>query len=113
MTETASQATFLFTVLKHTPTRVNLVRLSAALGISVQAASMRMTRLRRKLDQSNAMVTSKDVDFLSTVLEHTEGRTDIHAVGAELGMKEGAARMRLTRLKKKFARHGPVAVGGS
>jgi hypothetical protein len=111
-----AQAEFLFAVIKHIPAKVNTRHLAAALNLTVSAATMRMTRLKRKLAQSVGgpkSVREDELDFLLKVVELSGGKTDWKALESELGLKESAARMRLTRLRKKFAQNTGTHSGDS
>ena len=98
-----SQAEFLFAVIKHSPKKVNIRHLSAALNLTVGATNMRMTRLKRKMLANDCKVKAGDLEFLESVFEINEGKTDIKKLAAELGINAGAVSMRLTRLRARIA----------
>jgi hypothetical protein len=102
MTSEQSQTQFVFTILKYTTLKLNTRHLSAALNLTPAATTMRMTRLKRKLAQTDAKVMSKDWEFFVKVWEFSGGKVDLKAVAGELGLNVAAVSMRITRLRKKL-----------
>src|SRR5947207_4058415 len=97
-----SQTEFIFTILKHSSIKLKTRDLSAALNLTPAATTMRMTRLKRKLAQSNSKVTTKDLEFFAKVWEFSGGKVNLKAVSEELGLNVGAVSMRVSRLRKKL-----------
>jgi DNA-binding MarR family transcriptional regulator len=98
MSET--QAHFLMLVLKHTPSKPKIHDLAAAVNLTTAATSMRITRLKHRLEENR--FEAKDLPFLEKLIQYSGGTTNTKAVAEELGMKPSAISMRLTRLRKKF-----------
>lgn len=63
---------------------------------------MRITRLKRKLAQTDTKVTTKDWEFFAKVWQFSGGKVDLKAVSEELGLNVSAVSMRVTRLRKKL-----------
>jgi hypothetical protein len=87
MTSEQSQTQFLFTILKYTTLKLNTRHLSAALNLTPAATTMRMTRLKRKLAQTDAKVMSKDWEFFVKVWEFSGGEGGFESCCGRVGIE--------------------------
>jgi hypothetical protein len=99
-----SNAKFLLLVLKYTSSKPDISALADAINLTPAATSMRITRLKQKLEQSR--FDGHDMHFLEKLIEYSGGKVDLKGVAEEMGMKVTAISMRMTRLRKKFGGGG-------